>query len=387
MTEHTAILFATPWTHPAEGWAIASRAYARAMKMGGLDVALHDWQRSNFNVDPEVQAEVAEFVDKQPAKISLHIFSSNLASAALMGVLDVMTKNPEPQAFYCVFERRYIEPELVNKLNRLAGVWVQCRMNERVLREAGVDNVTLIPYPFFDDDPHLELDKPTREPRHFYYIGRFEPRKAPDNIIRAFLRAFSPGEAELTLKVSPIPHITPYVTPWSTVDEELEGNKKGWTNENVWESIEVIEGMLSKEEMLELHDRGDVYVSASRGEGLELGAWAAKLAGRRLIVTASGGPEDVLPRQLDAYGTRDLCPDVDLVVPAKRLIPADACYPWGEGANYIDYDLDDLIAAMQKARSEPVCGTRIWPGWEKHRAPRVAEALRDWVGTIVGSAS
>jgi glycosyltransferase involved in cell wall biosynthesis len=379
------ILFNTPWMHPADGWSIASRVYARAMQLGGLDVLLRDWQRpAATGLDEEVFNELLPtFTGEHPLSmltteqqlngVDLHVFSCALLSADKLGVLDAMLDNREPQAFYCVFERRYIEPELVEKMNRLAGVWVQCRMNEHVLREAGVQNVTLIPYPFFGDDPHVALDKPRREPKRFYNIGRFEPRKAPDNIIRAFLRAFAPGESKLTLKTSPIPHVSEYASAWTTIDHELIEDAvigNGWNAENVWDDVRIIEGRISRDEMLGLHADGDVYVSASRGEGLELGAWAAKLAGRRIIATASGGPEDFLD------------PEVDICIPATGFVPADPSYPWGEGATYIDYSIDDLVEAMQTARGQHACGTRTWPGWERHRAPKVGEALKEWVESL-----
>jgi glycosyltransferase involved in cell wall biosynthesis len=371
--ERLAVLFNTPWTHPAEGWAIASRAYARCMKLAGVDVMLRDWQRPAMAHDlhPDVAAEVAEILaDKRDARLSLHIFSSALGRAEHMTVLDHMLGNPEPQAYYCVFERRSIEPALADKLNRLRGVWVQCLMNEQVLHEAGVLNVTHIPFPFFDDDPYLQLEPPRREPRRFYYVGRFEPRKAPDNIIRAFLRAFAPGESELCIKTSPIAHAAPYPGPLQVISEELELGEvraNGWTQENVLRDIQLVEGFQSAEDMLRIHADGDVYVTASRGEGLDLGAWAAKLSGRRIIATASGGPEDFLD------------PEVDLLVPATGLVPADPSYQWEPGASYIDYDLGDLIEAMQTARGQHACGTLTWPGWERHRAPRVAEALGAWI--------
>lgn len=349
------------------------------MHLGGLDVVLRDWQRPQTSVDPHsfvepgVLDEVSPLLERREARIALHVFSCALLGADKMGVLDAMARNTEPQAFYCVLERRHVEPALAEKFNRLAGVWVQCRMNEQVLRGAGVDRVTLIPYPFFDDDAHLRLDKPRREPRRFYYIGRFEPRKAPDNVIRAFLRAFSPGESELTIKTSPIPHVSEYPSAWSTIDAELleqDVIRNGWTSANVWDDVRVVEGRLSAEEMVGLHAEGDVYVTASRGEGLELGCWAAKLAGRRIIATASGGPEDFLD------------PEVDICIPATGLVPADPSYPWGEGATYIDYRLEDLVEAMQTARWQHACGTRTWPGWEGHRAPRVAGALKSWVESM-----
>jgi glycosyltransferase involved in cell wall biosynthesis len=374
VSERVAVLFNTPWTHPAEGWAIASRAYARAMHAAGIDVILRDWQRPPVALDPEVEEEMAPLLaDERDARLSLHIFSSTLSSAKMMGVLDVMKNNPEPQAYYCVFERRHIEAELVEKLNRLDAVWVQCRMNQEVLRAAGVTNTTLIPYPFFEDDPHLQLDILRREPKSFYYIGRFEPRKSPDNVIRAFLRAFTPGESTLTIKTSPVPFSAPYPSPHSVIAEELtkdDVRSNGWRDVTVQRDIKIIEGRLSKQAMLELHAANDVYVTASRGEGLELPVWAAKLAGRRIITTASGGPEDFLD------------PDVDVVVPATGLVPADPSYQWGPDANYIDYSLDDLVEAMQTVRGQRPCGTRTWPGWEQHRAAKVAEALKTWVTQI-----
>jgi glycosyltransferase involved in cell wall biosynthesis len=392
MSERSSILFNTPWMHPADGWSIASRAYARAMHLGGVDVFLRDWQRpSDAPLDPEVIEEMTRVLvdpdhpvrvlneqsarEHPPERIPLHVFSCALLGADKMSVLDSMAYNAssQSQAFYCVFERRHIEPLLIEKLNDLDGVWVQCRMNERVLRDAGVEDVELIPYPFFGDDPHLLLDKPRREPRHFYYIGRFEPRKAPDNVIRAFLRAFAPGESKLTIKTSPIPHVSEYPSAWSTIDAELleqDVASRGWTPENVWDDVRVVEGRLSAGEMVQLHAEGDVYVSASRGEGLDLPCWAAKLAGRRIITTASGGPEDFLD------------PEVDVLVPATGLVPADPSYPWGEGADYVDYRLEDLVEAMQRVRGEHACGTRTWPGWEAHRAIKVGAALREWVSSM-----
>jgi hypothetical protein len=192
------------------------------------------------------------------------------------------------------------------------------------------------------------------------------------------LRAFAPGESELTVKTSPIPHSAPYPSAWQTLDAELADPdviRNGWTSSNVWEDVRIVEGRLSRQEMLELHARGDVYVSGSRGEGLELGAWEAKLSGRRLVVTASGGPEDFLD------------PEVDIRIPATGLVPADPSYKWGEGATYIDYHLDDLVEAMQVARGQHACGTRTWPGWERHRAAKVGETLGEWADSLANEYS
>ena len=74
--------------------------------------------------------------------------------------------------------------------------------------------------------------------------------------------------------------------------------------------------------MIELHGKNDVYVSASRGEGLDLPAFAAKLSGRLLAMTDSGGP-------------RDFVNDGDILVPPCGLVTADTDYPLGEGCDLL----------------------------------------------------
>jgi glycosyltransferase involved in cell wall biosynthesis len=364
------VVFSSPWASAADGWCIATRAYARAMHMGGVGVVLKDWR--GRQAEPDAVAEV-EHILREPFREGdhrLHIFSAPLAGAEFMTVIDVLTRNEGKQAYYCVFERRHIEPALIEKLNRLAGLWVQCRMNERVLKGCGAKNVELIRYPWFDDDPHLAIEPIRHEPRRFYYVGRFEPRKAPDQLLRAFMRAFRPGETELTIKTSPYEHKKPWPSAEDTLITELgepEVRVNGWTYENWREHIRVIKGRLSADDMVQLHADHDVYVTASRGEGLELPAWSAKLSARQIITTESGGPEDFLD------------PNVDIKVPMLSFMPADPGYEWGPGANYIDYNLEDLIVAMQVARGSRRPGTRTWPGFEEHRAARVGKHLREWI--------
>jgi glycosyltransferase involved in cell wall biosynthesis len=366
------VIFYTIFHNPADGWAIASRAYARAMHAAGVDVRLATWEQPPQQLDPDVARELRGIPIHRPAvpldDIVIGSAPINLSPAHL-GILanTVRLRPPLHRAYYTVFESRSIAPEITTRLRVLDGVWVQCRMNQRVLRDASVES-TLIPFPFFEDDPHLALDPP-RSTRRFLWIGKQEPRKASDNLIRAFMRAFRPGEAEITLKTGELPaHGQPSLE--RVLLDELAITTTGWTPRNWRDSIHIITERLSAAEMVELHARHDVYVSASRGEGLDLPAFVAKLAGRRIVTTASGGPEDFLD------------PDVDILVPSTGVVPAHKSYQWGPSATLIDYSLDDLIAALQRARSQPPCGTRTWPGVEQHRAAAVGERLRSWIESI-----
>lgn len=296
-----------------------------------------------------------------------HVLGTMLAGAEQMApVLDGFMNRSGRLAkhIYCVFEKRNVEPELALQLSSLAGIWVQCRANERVLKSAGLDNVSRFPYPLFNDDPHLALDVPDRQPRVFYAITRFEPRKAPDEVVRAFMTAFKPGEAELVVKCSPLPHKrSAYPTFVETVSECL--GKNGWNLNNWNDSIRFVTGKQTRSEMVELHARGDVYVTASRGEGLDLPCWEAKLSGRRVITPASGGPEDFMGED-------------DIVLPVDE-IDAHECYELGPGAKYAAPRFHDLVAAMQRARSEPWKGSKFWEHRPSHAARFVGAALREWL--------
>lgn len=362
------VLFNTLFRNEGDGWAIASRAYARAMVLGGVDVRLAQWLYDEAPLSPSVSSEVGGML-RRPAEWDLYVFSTTLSGADHVGgALRTLAAERGRRAFYCVFERRTVEPAIVDALNGLDSVWVQCRMNLDVLELAGVKNARLIPFPFFDDDPHLSIP-PTEGATVFYNIGRFEPRKDPANLVRAFLRAFRPGEAELVLKTSPYNYWGFYPSPERAVRFAVR-EVSGWTEEEAWRAIRVVTRRLSPEEMVGLHAACDVYVSASRGEGLDLPSFAAKLSGRRVVTTASGGPEDFLD------------PDVDIVVPATGTVPADPAYKWGEGADYVDYDVDELARAMRRAHDEKRPGTRAWPGMEAHRAENVGRALHDWVKEV-----
>jgi glycosyltransferase involved in cell wall biosynthesis len=372
------VLFHTPWRRSDDGWSIAARAYARAMALGGLDVHLLDWAGPR-ELLPKPTDEVLDEVRGLTDPVSewdCRILSCVVEGGERMRrVLGGQQLGRGPQGFHCVFERQQIDAELAELLNGLEGVWAQCSFNRDVLRACGVRRVALIPQPYFDDDPLLAVPPPS-DSRRFYWIGRFEPRKAPDLLVRAFLRAFKPGEATLTLKLSPYPHDPgPRGRHYPSAEEvilhelyERDIERAGWTPRSACTAIRVVRQKLSRSQMLLLHANHDVYCSASRGEGLDLPAFAAKLAGRKLCVTDSGGP-------------RDFVADGDEIVPTCGSVAADASYPWPEGSTYADFRLEDLVAALQRARGSEQRGARV-P--EAHRSERVGQLFREWVGELCG---
>lgn len=366
----TSVLFETLWHDFSDGWSIASRVYARALKLSGLDVQLRSWMGLLEQPSEEVMAEVGSMLDQLPQRHDLYLFSCTLSGPERASYsLEPLKKVLRPRAFYTMFERCRIEPPIAESLNDVDGVMVPCSANLEALLAAGCRTATYVPYPYFPDDPHLTIGEPRHDPRIFYWIGRWEPRKAPHTLVRAFLRAFRPGEARLLLKIGHVPW-RGYPEPEEAIADALTDplvTRRWFTVSQVQDAIKIIRGRLSQTEMLGLHARGDVYVSASRGEGIDLPVFAAKLAGRRVVTTDSGGPRDFLT-------------ETDILVPKTGEVLAPADYRWGPEARLADYDLDALTRALQVARSSTKKPERIS---DKFHVKNVAMKIKTWVEEIV----
>jgi glycosyltransferase involved in cell wall biosynthesis len=365
------IIFATPWRRLNDGWAIAARSYARAMFEAGVHINMLDILTGQLQaprieeLEPEVAEELRPILTaEQNAVLDYYVWSGVLLGYERMkGILEAFKRQPVTVGYYGMFERRYIEPELAELLKNTS-IWVPCRMNFHVLKQAGCEDVEFMPYPWFENDPIRKI-QPTKESKRFYWIGRFEPRKAPENLLRAFMRAFKPGDARLTMKLSEFGIPGYDLSPEAVILDELRTSSV-WNVENWRQDIKLFRDKFTRAGMVDLHAHNDIYVSSSRGEGIELGCWDAKQAGRRMIITESGGPEDFYT-------------DSDLVVKGTGLCDAHPCYNniWGPGGTYTDYDIESLIIAFHYMRGQERYGERF--DNLGHKSGNVGLALKEWL--------
>lgn len=270
------------------------------------------------------------------------------------------------RVFYTVFERDNLSSEDVEDLLRADQVWVACRDNAAALKTAGfpASKVKVVPCPYFEGDPLLSLRGSVRRPGppRFYHIGKWEPRKAQDRIVASFMSAFRPGEAELYLRCGKFKEDSP---PAAAVVRLLTGSasasKNGWDKlsiEDVFKSIVVVDRTLSEQELLQLHEKGDVYVSLSRGEGFDMPSFDSKLAGKRLVYTETAA--------------KDFAGPDDIVVPRTGTVAAHPTYGWA-GATYGDYRIEDACLALRRAAAEV----------NNNIAPKPLD-LTSWTSTAVG---
>jgi len=220
---------------------------------------------------------------------------------------------------YSVWERDRVDAATVRELNRMGDNWVPCEQNAEMLRSCGVQRVSVVPHPFDTDSPLLKLTrrKPMEE-RRFYFIGRWEPRKNPVEILWAFCKTFRPGDqVHLTMKYHGA--WVGYPSFQQTLEDILQEHPK-WTKETLLQHVTPIEGHLRPDQILKLHFENNIYLGPSCGEAWCLPAFEAKIAGNMVIHTPYGG-------------TADFCDEGDAAL-SYEMEEVPETYGWPKGSKW-----------------------------------------------------
>jgi glycosyltransferase involved in cell wall biosynthesis len=353
------VAYIGPWERDGDGFNEHVRRCALALAAQGVPVHLRSPGRSvTVGTPKELPKRLAPLLLASISRYSVQIHQAVLRGSAATNMVSHRFLKGEELAsvnrcrvLYSVWERTSISDADVRALNQFGQVWTACSANAGMLRTCGVDSkkIRVVPIPFFPDDPLLKLRVRSRKPGvpRFYHVGKWEPRKAQDQILLAFLRAFKPGEAHLILKTMTLTKpISGYTQgPGSEINKIIETDDavraNGWVTIDWRKHIEIITKFLSSGEMLMLHRFGDVYVSLSRGEGFSMPSFDAKLAGNRMLYVPSGGVEDFADY-------------TDFRVPVSGTVPAHPFYGWDPDARYLDFDIAEAVKAFRVAREEIV---------------------------------
>jgi hypothetical protein len=418
------VAYICPWEDPYAGFPEHSRRCARSLDDAGVHVQLR-------SVDPSIQwhmffevggadkldlrGEYNDLLSKTFKKLMAEVYQivpndellQKLTTSRWLDAEQVEATN-RFRIISCVFERDRVTDYTVEALNRVGMVWVANRKDEAMLKGQGVERVAVVPIPHFPDDPLLKMQGRERRPGpvRFYHIGKWEPRKAHHEMLGAFLMAFKPGEAKLYFKTSTkapkyseYEKLDDYLAQGPTLDSgprdaksdrliipypsspdksvhqwmgDTRVLKNGWTIELANQDIHLIRQRVPPEQIRLLHSMGDVYLSLSRGEGFDMPAYDAKLAGNRLVFTPSGGPQD--------YATVGS----DLMVAAEGDVPCHPFYRWS-GARYLDWRYAHAIEALRHARQRVLSGkyTGVDPVPSAFTAAEVGQKMRELIGEVI----
>lgn len=361
------VSYICPWEDPFSGFPEHARRCARALNDAGMHVHL----RSS---DPKEQWFLG---DDGGARVAVREKYADLLNASIQNYLvEIHQIVPTDTFLQQLVTHRFIDPamlEHINKYKIVSTVWERDRISEdaarclnavgqcwvandhdaEMLSRCGVDKSKLrvVRMPYFPDDPHLKLNGRKRlpGPPRFVHIGKWEPRKEHRNMLGAFMMAFKPGAAKFYLKTSSRgPKLEGYpespdeaIATWF---EDARVRANGWELKSVNENIFVIRRKVSTAQIFELHRLADCYVSLSRGEGFGMPDMDSKLAGNLLVYTPSGGPQ--------AFAG-----ELDERVEPTGSIPCHPFYRWGD-AHYLDYNVEDAAAALQRAAAKIIDGKR-----------------------------
>ena len=118
---------------------------------------------------------------------------------------------------------------------------------------------------------HAHIPPPPEKPYTFYHIGNImDPRKKFKDILQAFVRLNEPN-TRLVVK--------------ATSNQAVQIQ---------FPRVEVINDMLSDEEMNTLHNTSDCYVNFSHSEGVGMGAVEAAMRDKPVIITNYGGAPEYI---------------------------------------------------------------------------------------------
>lgn len=179
---------------------------------------------------------------------------------------------------------------------------------------------------------HAHVPKPMEKPYTFYHIGNImDPRKKFRDVLQAFIRLNEPN-SRLVVKA----------TCGQPIDIQLP-------------RVEVINNLISDEEMDDLHNRCDCYVSFSHSEGIGMGAVEAALRDKPVIITNYGGAPEYIktPYTIDC-GLQELEQDDFLF--KKGMV-------WGKPnfdqlLEYMKHAYDNRVRVMDHEHTKQLVGRK-----------------------------
>jgi hypothetical protein len=377
----------------ADGMCRQARIFARGLADTGMPVMLVSVQHTvrhgemtyhhagDTMLHPDVYAQVGDLRNATISRPTVMVYNTILVSAeqmralmlpdyarAAVGVADAVLAR---SVVYTPWERSTVDPEVIALLNRCGQVWLQCERNAKAFRDSGLNPelIRLVPNPYLADGPVAQLParKPERRPGvRFYNIGKWEPRKNQHGLVGAFLCTFKPTDhAALTIKTS-------YFGAWEgyppdgrkSVQQWLEDERvkaQGWTVDNIGTRLFVYDEFWRDEDITRLHERNNIYVSASHAEGWDYPSFDAKTADNLLVHVGFGGSEDYAD-------------PTDIKIPwTTTAVPKS--YNWEKGAQWALPTHEDICKALREAAERELAPRQMRKDFAERYAKETAGAL------------
>ncbi len=198
---------------------------------------------------------------------------------------------------YAAWETSILPKRWVPMCNVMDEIWVPSQWNKDVFEQSGVTvPVKKIEHAinvkqFEDNVSESDLGIP-KDKFVFYSIFQWTERKNPIGLIKAFLSEFSKDDDVCLVLKSYVSNVSKKGV------QDLNSQVTGITNSMFLNGdhapIHMIQNMLSRQEMISLHNQGDCFVLPARSEGFGIPFLEAMAAGKPTIGTNYSGNVDFM---------------------------------------------------------------------------------------------
>jgi hypothetical protein len=282
---------------------------------------------------------------------------------------------------YTIWETDRLHPDWAGYINNnVSKVLVGCEWNKEVFKNSGVTiPIGVVPHVVNTDalktvEPY-QLAGVSDDLYTFYSIFQWQERKNPIALIKAYWYAFQNDEdVALVIKT--------YRSDYS--DKEKDAIRisikrlKQMMPMAKYPPIFLITDMLSNDEIVGLHKRGDCYFSTDRGEGFGLSPFLSAACGNPLIITGFGGSTEYAKPDNSYLINYNLTPCSGM---PWCVLPGNDMVLFNERKNIEKVSLSDLVLSSHGKYNTPI---KTWSRYVENESCFAIKAQGESSFTITG---
>lgn len=274
------------------GYARAAEDYCLALHRAGVDIAvrpLYDCDLDNLDDGYEDLRDLATRKLEDPTHVIIHA----MPPAAIRFARDTNISDAAARRIaVTTWETDRCPLDITDKLDEyFDAVITPSWMSAMALERAGA---AVLPHCFNPDiwRPLVRSPRNSKDDYVFYTIGANSPRKNLEGLLKVYLTRFRADDpCALAVVCRDRAGVENLIQ--SIKDAAYDDGKRDFP------LVGVVSDRLSTATLVELHEHSDCYVSLSRGEAWNLGAFEAAIMGNHVIATQGCGHRDFLSKEYD----------------------------------------------------------------------------------------
>lgn len=260
---------------------------------------------------------------------------------------NVFRKHIEPGKYHIAhffWETDRVPDDFAAGLKLCDEIWTGSKANEAAIRKAGVDKpVVIIPQAVdFDTEQQKPYVIPEFDGFLFYSIFEWTDRKNPAALLQAYWEEFQ-GDENVGLLIKT--YFNNFTLGNRRMIRHQVEHLKRRSGLDKFPPVFLYLDLMDRKHITRLHQTGDVYVSAHRGEGWGVPQIQAAVAGNPMISTNYGGCHEYFT---DGKNAKLLPYNM---VPVKGMEHSPSWY--SRDQNWADVDVAALRKAMRWAFDNP----------------------------------